>query len=96
MFYLMGDYAMSSDANLLITQKNGGGGATPDVARLHGKRMVAINETASNDILNEQRVKFITGSDVITARNLYEAPFDFIPTHKAIVTTQHKPIIGTG
>jgi putative DNA primase/helicase len=92
LFALLGDYAVGSDASLLITTKNVGG-ATPDLARLHGRRLVTINETSPNDFLNESRVKFITSHDIITARNLYEAPFDFTPTHKTIVTTNHKPIV---
>src|SRR5262249_31702096 len=93
LFALLGDYAVGSDASLLITNKHGSGGATPDLARLHGRRLVTINETSPNDFLNEARVKFITGHDVITARNLYEAPFDFAPTHKGFLTTNHKPIV---
>jgi putative DNA primase/helicase len=89
---LMGDYAIASDASLLIeTDKRGG--ATPEVARLHGKRLVTINETNDKDRLNESRVKFITGTDTMSARNLYESPFDFKPTHKTLVTTNHKPIV---
>jgi len=60
---------------------------------LHGRRLVTINETEQNDQLNESRVKFITSSDVITARRLYEEPFDFRPTHKSFLTTNHKPIV---
>jgi putative DNA primase/helicase len=92
LFALLGDYAIGADASLLITPKQGGG-ATPDLARLHGRRLVAVNETQQNDHLNEARVKFITSHDIITARNLYEAPFDFTPTHKTILTTNHKPIV---
>jgi putative DNA primase/helicase len=91
-FALMGDYAMGADASLLVTNKRAGG-ATPDLVRLHGRRLVTVNETSQNDVLNEQRVKFITSHDVITARDLYEGFFDFTPTHKTIVTTQHKPIV---
>jgi len=91
-FALLGDYAAGADASMLVTTKRTGG-ATPDLARLHGRRLVTINETDQNDILNESRVKFITGHDVITARNLYQEPFDFTPTHKAFVTTNHKPIV---
>jgi putative DNA primase/helicase len=91
-FTLMGDYAVGSDASLLITNKNAGG-ATPDVARLHGRRLITINETPQHSLLNEARVKFITGHDTITARNLYEEPFDFAPTHKTFLTTNHKPIV---
>ena len=96
-FDLFGDYAMAADASLLVAQKNsGGGGATPDVARLRGKRLVTINETAENDRLNEARLKYIVSHDTISARGLYENPFDFTPTHKAILTTNHKPVIRTG
>jgi putative DNA primase/helicase len=69
------------------------GGATPEIARLKGRRLVAINETSENDRLNEARVKFITSQDKITARNLYQEFFDFYPTHKTFLTTNHKPII---
>jgi putative DNA primase/helicase len=86
-----GDYAIGSDASLLITQKTGG--ATPDLARLHGRRLVTINETEQHSHLNEQRVKFITSHDVITARHLFEDPFDFMPTHKTTLTTNYKPIV---
>jgi putative DNA primase/helicase len=89
---LLGDYAIGADAGLLVARQTAGG-ATPDVARLHGRRLVAINETAENDRLNEARVKFLTSNDKITARNLYEKPFDFTPTHKAFLTTNHKPIV---
>jgi putative DNA primase/helicase len=89
---MMGDYAISADAGLLVTRQTPGG-ATPDVARLQGRRLVSINETAQNDQLNEARVKFITSNDRIAARNLYSEPFDFLPTHKTFLTTNHKPVI---
>ena len=91
-FEMLGDYAMSADASLLVTNKRQGG-ATPDLARLHGKRLVTINETAKNDQLNEARAKFITGTDRISARNLYEGLFDFVPTHKTWLTTNNKLIV---
>jgi putative DNA primase/helicase len=89
---LMGSYALAADANLLVERKVPGG-ATEEIARLKGRRFVAVNETAENDQLNEARVKFITSQDTITARNLYGHFFDFAPTHKTFVTTNHKPII---
>jgi putative DNA primase/helicase len=92
-FALMGDYAMGADASLLVAQKKQQGGATPDIARMHGKRLVTVNETAEGDHLNESRVKFITSHDTTTARFLYENPFDFTPTHKTWLTTNKKPII---
>jgi putative DNA primase/helicase len=55
--------------------------------------LVTINETEQSAHLNENRMKFITGHDVITARSLYQEPFDFPPTHKTFLTTNHKPIV---
>jgi putative DNA primase/helicase len=89
---MMGDYAIAADNGLLIERKNPGV-ATPELARLKGRRLVAVNETSENDHLNEARVKFITSQDKITARNLYERYFDFDPTHKTFLATNHKPII---
>jgi putative DNA primase/helicase len=89
---LLGSYALAADANLMIERKTSGG-ATEEIARLKGKRFVAINETSENDQLNETRIKFITSQDMISARNLYGHYFDFFPTHKAAITTNHKPII---
>jgi putative DNA primase/helicase len=89
---LLGDYALSADASLM-TERKVPGGATEEIARLKGCRFVAVNETSENDQLHEARVKFITSQDTITARNLYGHFFDFFPTHKTFVTTNHKPIV---
>jgi putative DNA primase/helicase len=89
---LHGDYALAADASLLTEQRTRGG-ATEEIARLKGCRFVAVNETNENDQLNEARVKFITSQDTMTARYLYGHLFDFFPTHKAFVTTNHKPIV---
>ena len=67
--------------------------ATPEIARLKGRRFVAINETAENDMLNETRVKYITSQDTIAARHLHKEFFDFDPTHKTFITTNHKPVV---
>ena len=89
---LLGDYALAADAGLLMERKTPGG-ATPELARLKGKRLVSINETSENDHLNEARVKFVTSQDTITARKLHQDFHDFDPSHKTALTTNHKPII---
>jgi putative DNA primase/helicase len=91
---LMGDYAIAVDPSLLVAQDNKqSGAATPELAQLPGRRLVTINETKDRDFLNESRVKAITSTDKIPARALYEKPFDFVPTHKTVVSTNHKPIV---
>jgi hypothetical protein len=91
-FAMMGSYAVNSDSGLLVSQRDPSA-ASPDIARLHGRRLVTINETKEGDRLNEGRVKFVTGNDTITARFLHANPFDFMPTHKGFLTTNHCPII---
>jgi putative DNA primase/helicase len=86
---LLGDYAIASDAALLMDRRQHG--ATPEVARLKGRRLVCINETAEGGRLNEARAKLIAGNDTMNARHLYGEPFDFKPTHKPLLTTNHKP-----
>jgi putative DNA primase/helicase len=89
---LMGGYAMGADAGLLMTRQ-ASGSATPERARLKGMRLVSINESAEDGMLNEESVKHITSQDTITARPLYAAPFDFIPSHKTFLTTNHRPVV---
>ena len=91
-FTLLGAYAVAQDVSLLITPKNAGG-ATPELVRLQGARLVTVNETQGGDRLNESRVKFITGTDTITARPLYCDSYDFTPSHKTWLTTNHIPIV---
>jgi P4 family phage/plasmid primase-like protien len=89
---VLGDYAIAADAGLLVERKQSGG-ATPEIMRLKGRRLVSINETAENDKLNEARVKFLTSGDTLTARSLYAGFVDFKPSHKTLLTTNHKPVI---
>jgi putative DNA primase/helicase len=53
---LMGDYAHSADAGILIAKKETTG-ATPELVDLMGRRVVFINETGQGDVLNEARRK---------------------------------------
>jgi putative DNA primase/helicase len=89
---LLGDYAGVGPAMLLIeTEKQRG--ATPEVVDLLGRRMVSVNETGEGDRLAEGRIKAITSTDTITARALYASPITFRPTHKLLVTTNHRPLV---
>ena len=60
---------------------------------LDGARMVTCSETGEGRHLDESTVKAATGGDPITARFLNREFFDFRPQFKAIMLTNHKPII---
>lgn len=76
-----------------ITTKRQESGASNELARLAGARMVTANETDQNDRLAESRVKAMTGGDSITARFLYKEHFTFLPEFKLWLRTNNRPVI---
>jgi putative DNA primase/helicase len=88
---LLGDYAQQAPADLLMQARVNRGGATPDLARLPGARFVSAVETGEGRRLDEPLVKQITGGDRIAARRLYRDVFEFTPTHKLWLATNHLP-----
>ena len=62
-------------------------------ADLFGKRFMVAPETAEGSRLNEKRVKSLTGGDRIKARGMNENFWEFVPTHKIIIMTNHKPVV---
>jgi putative DNA primase/helicase len=87
----LGDYAMRAPTEMLLAKP--AGGIPNDVARLKGARFVAASETEEGRRLAESRVKDLTGQDTITARYMRAEWFDFKPTHKLWLSTNHKPEI---
>ena len=86
---MLGDYAQEAPSNLLTAKRNDG--IPNDVARLMGARFVAASETGQDHDLNEALVKDLTGGDTITARFLFAEYFQFTPTHKLWLSTNHRP-----
>ncbi len=87
----LGDYAMRTPTEMLLAKR--GGGVPNDVARLKGARFVAASETEEGRRLAESLVKDLTGQDTISARFMRAEWFDFKPTHKLWLSTNHKPEI---
>lgn len=89
--YVLGsDYYSTAAQKLLALDTTG---ATPDLARLLGRRMVTITETDDALELREGIVKQLTGGDKINARMLYRDPIEFHPTHKLQIFTNFPPQI---
>jgi putative DNA primase/helicase len=87
----LGDYSMRAPTEMLMAKR--AGGVPNDVARLKGARFVAASETEEGRRLAESLVKDLTGQDTISARFMRAEWFDFRPTHKLWLSTNHKPEI---
>jgi Family of unknown function (DUF6880) len=56
-------------------------------------RNIRLLVAAGSDHLNESRVKYLTGNDTMSGRDLFESIINFRPTHKPLLRTNHKPKI---
>jgi len=89
--YLLGDYALATPTETFM--KKSGDNYSNDVARLRGTRFVTTTEVEQGRRLSETLIKKITGNDELTARFLYGEFFNFMPTFKIFMATNHKPVI---
>jgi P4 family phage/plasmid primase-like protien len=90
---ILGDYAQAAPPSLITARRADDSGPRNDIARLCGARLTSINETQNGDRLDEQVVKMLAGREQISARFLHGEFFDFWPTAKPWLRTNHKPII---
>lgn len=91
---LFGDYAATVPiATFLHDSKKHGGEATPDLARLPGRRFVQANEPERGDRFSESTVKSITGLSRVSVRALYGSPFEYVPIFKITISANSYPVI---
>ena len=69
-----------------------GNEATPYIAGMEGKGCGLASETGRNMYLNNALWKLLTGGDVLTARDLYQSPHEFVPTAQIIILTNFLPL----
>jgi len=91
---VLGEYVATVPSSTFDAAYGGGGeGATPQLAKLQGARMVLSSETNADTPVNESLIKSMTGGDAITARPMYSSPITFHPQFKLNVQGNHKPMI---
>ena len=89
MMKIMGDYGSTTPTETLMQKK--GDSSSNDIARLQGTRFVSAMESDIGGKLAEAVVKRLTGNDKIIARFLYGEYFEYKPTFKIFMATNHKP-----
>ena len=91
---IMGEYGKNADPTMLQAKFNAqSGGPSEEIARLAGSRFVNISEPEKKITLDAALTKRLTGNDTITARYLHENSFEFRPSFKIFINTNHRPNI---
>lgn len=88
---VMGDYAGTSAPDLLLRRRDEP--HPTGLAALQGKRLVLASETGDGRRIDEPLLKRLTGGDRITARRMHKDFYEFDPTHKFVVATNHRPTV---
>ena len=88
---LLGEYGVGARSETFMHRP--GRDMSNDIARLMGSRLVATSEAEKGSRLSENLVKQMTGNDRLTARFLYGEYFDFVPTFKIFMATNHRPTV---
>jgi putative DNA primase/helicase len=87
--FVFGSYAKTGKLDLLLEKKNDSHPA--ELADLCGARLVTIPEVKENRVWDDMTVKALTGGDPVKARFMGENFWEFNPTHKLLVSGNHKP-----
>lgn len=88
---ILGDYGMMAAPKLLMARKHEQ--HPTELADLFGKRFIASLETGEGHRFDEELVKRLTGGDRIKARLMRRDFFEFAPSHKLFLATNHRPNI---
>lgn len=89
---MLGDYAGTADFSAFVQRRNNHG-PRDDIAIMKGKRFISSQESREGAALAESLIKWVTGGDRVRARRLYENSYEWDPTHKIWLATNHKPVI---
>lgn len=85
------DYSIQAAPELLMSRTNDR--HPTERADLCGKRFVSSVETDDGARLAESTVKILTGGENIRARKMKQDFWEFAPTHKLVLCTNHRPEI---
>ena len=93
--YALGDYVGTFNITMLTGKLTSSSQASPDLAKLKGKRVAIFHEPEKQDKLNIGLIKQLSGGDKIYARQLYCEPFEFTPQAKYFLLCNDLPTINS-
>lgn len=91
---MLGDYAATiPPETLAMSKKRNSDGASPQIARLAGVRFLNISEPPKRMLLDVALFKSLTGGETISARKLYQEPFEYLPQFKICINCNSLPVV---
>jgi P4 family phage/plasmid primase-like protien len=81
----LGSYFYTSDVSYLTQKTRPNGNANSELAQSRGVRVWSFTEPAQGAKLNNSLMKAITGGDIISARQLFQKSFNFLPQFTPII-----------
>lgn len=89
--HVLGSYAITLPFASFTHARTNGASATPDLARLPGRRLAMASETRMTAKFDEAILKSMTGEDAIAARPMYGHLFEFRPVAKLLFLFNDRP-----
>jgi putative DNA primase/helicase len=85
------EYGTALRMSNLAAKKNEDDSQRRIIAKLCGARLATANEGNAQVKLDMSLLKSLASSDLLAGAHLYEREFTFMPSHKLIIATNHKP-----
>lgn len=90
---VLGSYAGTLSADALTANPNRN--KLPELAELRGKRLVIAAELEEGTRLDVSMLKRLCSTDPVHAEPKYRQPFEFLPSHTAVLFTNFLPKVGS-
>lgn len=91
--YMVGDYGANVEPETLAQRERNSRGASGDIARLNGVRFLHMSEPPKRMKFDVALLKKLLGRDTMTARQIYEREFEFVPVFKLLINTNYLPVV---
>lgn len=88
LLHALGDYAAAAEPELFTSREGAHPAGQMD---LRGRRLVVVSESDKGRKLAEATMKRLTGGDPIKARYMRQDFVEFMPSHLALLVTNHLP-----